>query len=255
MKASLFVTCLADTMFPDTGRATVSLLERLGVEVGFPTAQTCCGQMHVNTGYRRQATQLLRGFVDTFEDSDVVVVPSSSCVATARHHYPRLAADTGDRALVQRVERLLPKVFELTEFLVDVLGVVDVGAYFPHRVTYHASCHSVRGAAALGERPYRLLSAVRGLTLLDLPQSQECCGFGGTFSVKNHEVSVAMGADKARHVRETGAQVLVAADRSCLMHLSGLLSRNRSGIQVLHLAEVLARTDQPATVGNGRRAS
>lgn len=246
MRVALFVTCLADTMFPQTGRATVEVLERLGVRVAFPTAQTCCGQMHVNTGYRRRATTIMKGFLDTFEGYDAVVAPSSSCVANVRHQFPKLAAETGDAALVRRVDELTPRVFELTEYLVDELKVEDVGAYFPHRVTYHSSCHSIR-SLTLDDRPYRLLRAVRGLTLVDLPNREECCGFGGTFSVKNADVSVAMGADKARHVRESGAQVLVAADRSCLMHVGGLLSRSRSGVEVMHLAEVLAHTD----AGNG----
>lgn len=242
MRVALFVTCLNDTLFPDTGKATVEVLERLGVEVGFPAGQTCCGQMHVNSGYRDQARTILRGFLDAFEPYETVVAPSSSCVGTIRHQYPALAAEAGDPGLVRRVEEMTPKVLDLSEFLVDVLGVEDVGAYFPHRVTYHSTCHSLRGIG-LGERPYRLLRAVRGLTLVDLPDHEECCGFGGTFSIKNPDVSVAMGADKVRHVRETGAQVLVAADRSCLMHLGGLLSRSRGGVQVMHLAEVLAHTD------------
>jgi L-lactate dehydrogenase complex protein LldE len=250
MKVALFVTCLVDTMFPNTGRATVELLERLGVTVEFPTGQTCCGQMHVNTGYRSQATRIMKGFLDAFEGYDTVVAPSASCVGTVRHLFPALAALAGDPGLERRVAELTPRVFDLSEFLVDVLKVEDVGAYFPHHVTYHSTCHS-RRVVELGDRPYLLLRAVRGLTLLDLPSSEECCGFGGTFSVKNPDVSVAMGADKVRHVRETGAQILVAADRSCLMHLGGLLSRSRSGVEVMHLAEVLARTDAPA----GRRAS
>jgi L-lactate dehydrogenase complex protein LldE len=250
MTVALFVTCLADTMFPQTGRATVEVLERLGVRVVFPPDQTCCGQMHVNTGYRDRATKIMTGFLDTFEGYDAVVAPSSSCVATVRHQFPVLAAEAGDPALVRRVEEISSRVFELTEFLLDELGVEDVGAYFPHSVTYHSSCHSLR-SLTLDDRPYRLLRAVRGLTLVDLPNSDECCGFGGTFSVKNRDVSVAMGSDKARHVRETGAQVLVAADRSCLMHVGGLLSRSRSGVEVMHLAEVLARTDRrPAEVGS-----
>jgi len=242
MKVALFVTCLNDAMFPHTGQATVEVLERVGAGVAFPTGQTCCGQMHVNTGYRDQARGLMRSFVETFEGYEQVVAPSSSCVATVRHHFPVLAAESGDADLVRRVGDLVPRVHDLSEFLLDVMQVEDVGAYFPHRVTYHSTCHSLRGLH-LGERPYRLLRAVRGLTLLDLPESQECCGFGGTFSVKNPDVSVAMGSDKARHVRETGAQVLVAADRSCLMHIGGLLSRQRSGVQVRHLAEVLASTE------------
>jgi L-lactate dehydrogenase complex protein LldE len=256
MKVALFVTCLVDTMFPDTGRATVEVLERLGVTVEFPSGQTCCGQLHVNTGYRAQATTIMRGFLDAFDGYETVVAPSASCVGTVRHHFGTLAAEAGDAGLARRVEELAGRVHDLSEYLVDVLGVEDVGAYFPHQVTYHSTCHS-RRAIGLGDRPYRLLRAVRGLTLLDLPSAEECCGFGGTFSVKNPDVSVAMGADKVRHVRETGAQILVAADRSCLMHLGGLLSRSRSGVEVMHLAEVLAHTDggTGSTRSNGRRAS
>jgi len=242
MEVALFVTCLADTMFPRTGTATVELLERLGVQVAFPPEQTCCGQMHVNTGYRQRATTIMQGFLGAFEGYDAVVAPSSSCVATVRHQFPKLAAESSDPSLARRVEAIVPRVFELSEYLIDVLKVEDVGAYFPHTVTYHSSCHALR-SLKLDERPYRLLRAVRGLTLLDLPNSEECCGFGGTFSVKNPDVSVAMGSDKARHVRDSGAQVLVAVDRSCLMHIGGLLSRSRSGVQVMHLAEVLAHTD------------
>ncbi|AEH11530.1 (Fe-S)-binding protein [Candidatus Frankia meridionalis] len=241
VKAALFVTCFNDTAFPGTGKATVELLRRLGVEVDFPPAQTCCGQMHVNTGYRDEAVPLVRGFVEAFEGYDAVVTPSASCAGTIRHLHARLAAERGDAALRDAVARTAPRVYELAEFLVDVLGVVDVGAYFPHRVAYHPTCHSLR-ALGLGDRPQQLLRAVRGLTLVDLPAAEECCGFGGTFSIKNADVSVAMGADKARHVRQTGAEVLVAADNSCLAHIGGLLSRWRSGVRVLHLAEVLAGT-------------
>ncbi len=242
MKVALFVTCLNDALFPNTGRATVEVLERAGASVVFPTGQTCCGQMHVNTGYREQGTALMRSFLDVFEGYERVVAPSSSCVATVRHYYPSLAAESGDASLVQRVAELSSRVHDLSEFLIDVAQVEDVGAYFPHRVTYHTTCHSLRGLQ-LGERPYRLLRAVRGLTLLDLANSEECCGFGGTFSVKNPDVSLAMAADKARHVSDTGAEVLVAADRSCLMNIGGLLSRQRSGVKVMHLAEVLASTE------------
>ncbi|WP_250285432.1 (Fe-S)-binding protein, partial [Frankia sp. CiP1_Cm_nod2] len=256
MKAALFVTCFNDTAFPGTGKATVELLERLGVEVDFPPAQTCCGQMHLNTGYRDEAVPLVRGFVEAFEGYDAVVTPSASCAGTIRHLYARLAAERGDAALRDAVARTAPRVYELTEFLVDVLGVVDVGAYFPHRVAYHPTCHSLR-VLGLGDRPQRLLRAVRGLTLVDLPAAEECCGFGGTFAIKNADVSVAMGADKARHVRETGAEVLVAADSSCLAHIGGLLSRWRSGVRVLHLADVLAGTGDtpPAPAASGSAAS
>ena len=239
------MTCLNDTMFPSTGQATVRLLNRLGVDVEFPTAQTCCGQMHVNSGYVREAIPVVRAFVDAFAGYDAIVAPSGSCVASAREQHKIVAARSGDRGLMRAVDELTPHVYELSEFIVDKLGVVDVGAYFPHRVTMHPTCHSAR-LLRVGDRPAQLLNAVRGITMVDLPASEECCGFGGTFSLKNPDVSVAMGADKARHVRESGAEVLVAGDNSCLMHISGLLTRQRSGIRVMHLAEILASTEDAA---------
>jgi len=245
VKVALFVTCLNDTMFPSTGQATVKLLNRLGVDVEFPTAQTCCGQMHVNSGYVPEAIPVVRAFVDAFAGYDAVVAPSGSCVASVREQHKIVAARSGDRALMGAVEALTPHVYELSEFLIDVLGKEDVGAYFPHRVTMHPTCHSTR-LLGVGDRPERLLRAVRGITLIDLPAAEECCGFGGTFSLKNPDVSVAMGADKARHVRESGAEVLVAGDNSCLMHIGGLLTRQRAGIRVMHLAEILASTEEVA---------
>jgi L-lactate dehydrogenase complex protein LldE len=242
VKVALFVTCLNDTMFPSTGQATVRLLNRLGVDVEFPTAQTCCGQMHVNSGYVREAIPVVRTFVDAFAGYDAVVAPSGSCVASAREQHKIVAARSGDRGLMRAVDELSPHVYELSEFIVDKLGVVDVGAYFPHRVTMHPTCHSTR-LLGVGDRPDRLLRAVRGITMVDLPAAEECCGFGGTFSLKNPDVSVAMGSDKARHVRESGAEVLVAGDNSCLMHIGGLLTRQQAGIRVMHLAEILASTE------------
>jgi Fe-S oxidoreductase len=242
MKVGLFVTCLNDTMFPQTGQAVVRLLSRLGVDVDFPTAQTCCGQMHVNSGYVPEAIPLVRSFVDAFAGYDAVVTPSGSCAASVRHQHQVVAQRSGDRTLVREVDDLSPRVYELSEFLVDVLGVVDVGAYFPHRVTMHPTCHSTR-LLGVGDRPDKLLRAVRGITMVDLPAAEECCGFGGTFSLKNPDVSVAMGADKARHIRDSGAEVLVAGDNSCLMHIQGLLTRQRAGIRVMHLAEILATTE------------
>ncbi|AIJ24773.1 (Fe-S)-binding protein [Amycolatopsis methanolica] len=241
----LMVTCMNDALFPDTGRAVVTLLRRLGVEVGFPAKQTCCGQPMVNTGYLDEAVPLLRNHLDAFVGCEAVVVPSGSCAGSVRHQHRILAERSGDPGLVRAVEQA-PPVYELTEYLVDVLGVVDVGAYFPHRVTYHPTCHSLR-MLGVGDRPTRLLRGVRGLTLLELPAADECCGFGGTFAVKNADTSVAMGSDKARHVRESGAEVLVAGDNSCLMHIGGLLSRERSGIRVMHLAEILAATETTRT--------
>ncbi len=245
MRVALQVTCINDALFPDVGIATVRLLERLGVVVDFPSAQTCCGQPMVNTGYLDEAVPVVRNFVDAFGGYDAVVTPSGSCAASARHQHSMVAKRSGDPGLQAAVEVLSPRVYELSEFLVDVLGVSDVGAYFPHSVTFHPTCHSVR-MAHVGDRPQRLLRSVRGIALVDLPHSEECCGFGGTFAVKNAETSVAMGSDKARHVRESGAEVLVAGDSSCLMHIGGLLSRQRSGVRVMHLAEVLASTEPGA---------
>ncbi|HET6920947.1 MAG TPA: (Fe-S)-binding protein [Jiangellaceae bacterium] len=241
MKVALQVTCVNDAMFPETGRATVRLLRRLGVDVEFPAGQTCCGQPMVNTGYLDEAIPAVRRYVEAFAGYDAVVTPSGSCAGSVRHQHAVVARRAGDTTLIDAVAQLSPRVYELSEFLVDVLGVDDVGAYFPHRVTYHPTCHSLR-LLGVGDRPRRLLEAVRGITLVDLPAAEECCGFGGTFAIKNADTSVAMGADKARRVRETDAEVLVAGDNSCLMHIGGLLSRQRAGVRVMHLAEVLATT-------------
>ncbi|MGI5486515.1 (Fe-S)-binding protein [Microtetraspora malaysiensis] len=234
MRVALFITCVNDTLFPGTGKATVTLLRRLGVDVAFPRAQTCCGQMHVNTGYREEGVRLARHFAEVFGGYDAVVVPSGSCGAMVREQYPRLAPAA--------TEEVVPKVYELSEFLIDVLGVTDVGAYFPHRVTYHPTCHSLRGLH-LGDRPLRLLRNVRGLELVPLPGAEECCGFGGTFAVKNPAISAAMCADKVGNVMATGAEVLCAADNSCLMHIGGTLTRQKTGVKIMHLAEILAATE------------
>ena len=241
MRVSLFVTCLGDTLFPDTGRATVALLERLGVEVDFPPAQTCCGQMHINTGYEHEALGLVRRFVAAFDRSELIVAPSASCVATVREDYPRLAAQAGDPGLERAVAEIVPRTCELTELLVDRLGVTDVGAAFPHAVTYHSTCHSLR-TLVLGDRPLTLLRAVRGLELRELPRADECCGFGGTFAVKNADTSLAIGVDKVQAILDTGAEYCVAVDSSCLMHIGGVLRRRRLGPRTIHLAELLAST-------------
>jgi L-lactate dehydrogenase complex protein LldE len=241
MHASLFITCFNDTLFPRTGQATVEILERLGHVVDFPSRQTCCGQMHVNSGYQDEALPLVRRFIDVFADAEVVVSPSASCVGMVREHYPQLAELCGDAGLVREAREVASRVFELSEFLVDRLGVEDVGAVFPHRVTFHPTCHSVR-ALGVGDRPLRLLRAVRGIDLVDLPAAEECCGFGGTFAVKNADTSTAMLSDKVRHVLGTGAEACVAVDNSCLMHIGGALRRMRAGTRVMHLAEVLAAT-------------
>jgi L-lactate dehydrogenase complex protein LldE len=242
VRASIFITCLTDTLFPQTGQAMVSLLERLGVTVDFPREQTCCGQMHFNTGYVRETVPLIRRFVRTFADSELIVAPSASCAAMVREHYARAAADAGDTRLSAEIEGLAPRVLELSELLVDRLQTCDVGAYFPHRVTYHPTCHGLR-LLQLGDRPLKLLSAVRGLDYVELPQSSECCGFGGTFAVKNADTSIAMLSDKVRAILDTGAEVCTAADNSCLMNIGGALSRQRTGVRTMHLAEILASTE------------
>jgi L-lactate dehydrogenase complex protein LldE len=238
VKVALFVTCLVDGVYPSVGKATVTLLERLGVTVEVPMSQTCCGQMHTNTGYGEKALPLVRGFADAFAGYDAVVAPSASCVGSVRHQHGLLAAGT---PLAERVQETASRTYELTEFLIDVLGVEDVGARYPHRVTYHPTCHGLR-LLRLGDRPQRLLSHVRDLDLVELPGAEQCCGFGGTFAMKNADVSGAMLTDKTAAIRTTGATVCTAADSSCLMHIGGGLDRLRSGVRSIHLAEILAAT-------------
>jgi len=243
MRVGLFVTCYNDLLFPEVGRATVSLLRRLGQDVEFPQDQTCCGQIHFNTGYRDECVPLVRQFTKAFAGYDAIVTPSASCAAMVRHHHETVAdharRTSGDTKLSGSVADVAPHVYELSEFLIDVLGVVDVGARFDGEVTFHPTCHSQR-LLGIGDRPMRLLSAVQGLTVVPLPNDDECCGFGGTFAVKNMETSVAMGNDKVSDVLSTGAPTLVSSDTSCLMHIGGLLSRQGKSVRVMHLAQVLA---------------
>ena len=239
MRVALFITCFNDTLFPETGRATVEVLERLGIEVDFPVEQTCCGQMHFNTGYQREAIPLVRRFVEIFSPYDAVVAPSGSCVGMVRELYPMAANLAKDSRLAEKVEELAPKVFELSEFLVKEFKVTDVGAYYPHRVTYHPTCHSLR-MLKVGDAPLELLRNVRGMDLVELPEAKECCGFGGTFAVKNADTSAAMLGDKIRRVLDTEAEVCAAGDNSCLMHIGGGLRRLRAGVEAVHLAQILA---------------
>ncbi|HET7571211.1 MAG TPA: (Fe-S)-binding protein [Gaiellaceae bacterium] len=223
MRIALFTTCLGDTLFPEAALATATVLERLGHEVVFPEEQTCCGQLHANSGYAREAARLGRRFERVFAGFDAVVAPSSSCVASVRE---RLGADD---------------VYELSEFLVRRLEVEDVGARFPARVAYHPSCHSLR-AARVGDAPERLLRNVRELELVELPRADECCGFGGTFALKNAETSSAMLADKCDALAASGAEVCTAVDGSCLLQIDGGLSRRGDAVRTVHLAEILAAT-------------
>jgi L-lactate dehydrogenase complex protein LldE len=239
MRASLFITCYNDTLFPETGRAVVRLLERLGVALEFNPGQTCCGQMHANTGFRAEAFSQAKRFVRLYRDSEAVVIPSTSCVAMIRDQYPGLFAELGNEALHKEFEVLLPRIHELSEFLIDELEVEDVGAYFPHSVTYHASCHGLRGLH-VGDRPFRLLNKVRGLELIPLGNLDRCCGFGGTFSIKNAEVSSAMLSTKLQDVLPTRAEYCTALDNSCLMHLGGAMHREFAPVRTIHLAQILA---------------
>jgi L-lactate dehydrogenase complex protein LldE len=243
LQISLFIACYNDTLFPETGKAVVALLERLGHTVEFRSAQTCCGQMHYNTGYQKEALPMMRHFLETFRNAEVICIPSSSCVAMIRDHYPKMAAHSGDSVLIKDMDDLLPRIFELSELLVDKLGVTDVGAFFPHTVTLHPSCHSLR-TLHVGDKPAQLLRSVRGLQLIELQEADQCCGFGGTFAVKNPDVSAAMLSDKITCVLDTRAEICTALDNSCLMHIAGALSRQRTGVRCLHLAEILASTER-----------
>ena len=242
MQIALFATCIGDAVSPEAPKAVVQVLERLDHEVAFPAEQTCCGQMHVNSGYRPEALRLARRFVELFEPFEAVVSPSSSCVGAVRELYQALAAESGDQALAQRMRDLAGRVYELSELLVDRLGVTDVGASFPHRVVYHPTCHSLR-VTRVGEAPTRLLAAVRGLELLELDRAEECCGFGGTFALKNAETSSAILADKCAAIEASGAEVCTAVDGSCLLQIGGGLSRRGDAVRTLHLAEILAATE------------
>lgn len=245
LKVALFATCITDTMKPSVPRAVVTVLERLGCTVEYPTKQTCCGQIMANTGYFDEAVGTVRNYVDAFAGYDHIVAPSGSCVGSVRHQHVMLAEHAGDAGLARDAAVTSRNTYDLSEFLVDVLGVLDVGARFPHRVTYHPSCHSIR-IAKVGDRPQQLLEHVEGIDLVPLPNALECCGFGGTFSLKNPDMSVAMASDKAGHVRSTGAEYLVAGDHACLMNIGGVLHRQRSGIRTIHLAEILASTKEDA---------
>ncbi len=239
MRLALFVACFNDALFPEVGRATVRILEALGHEVIFPEAQTCCGQVHFNTGYWDACGPLVRRFTDAFAEYDAVVTPSASCAAMVRRHHGTVAQHTGDAALEAAAADLAPRVHELTEFLLDIDGAPVPAEPFPHAVAIHPTCHSSR-LLAIGDRPGRLLAAVPELRLVELPGAEQCCGFGGTFAIKNEATSVAMGIDKVASIEASGADVLTAADTSCLMHIGGLLSRRRSRVRVMHLAEILA---------------
>jgi L-lactate dehydrogenase complex protein LldE len=244
MRVSLFITCVVDQLYPRVGEAVVELLTRLGVEVTFNPEQTCCGQPAYNTGYRREARAVAAQTLDLLErelqTADYVVAPSGSCTAMVKRFYPELFS--GEPETRARAERVGGRCYELSQFLVDVLGVVDVGAAFDGRVTYHDSCHLLR-ELGVSEAPRTLIRAVAGAEFVEMKDSAVCCGFGGTFSFKYPEISAAIGAEKAANVERSGADVVVACDSGCLMQTADMLSRRGSAARCLHLAELLASHD------------
>ncbi|MCM3689653.1 (Fe-S)-binding protein [Kocuria rosea] len=247
MRIALFATCIVDAMYPRVALATVRVLERLGHEVVFPPGQGCCSQMHVNSGYFADAVPVVRNHVEAFSaaDYDVAVAPSGSCVASLGHQQPMIARTAGDEDLARAAEAVAGTTYELSQLLVDVLGVSDaagqLGSWFPHRVTYHPSCHGMR-LLRLGDRQKDLVRSVAGLEFVELPDAEECCGFGGTFSFKVPEVSAAMAEEKIGNIVATGAELCTGGDASCLMHLGGAMARRGTGVGTVHFAEILAST-------------
>lgn len=250
MRIAVFSTCIADAMFPQAPQATTVLLERLGHQVVFPKGQACCGQMHINSGYFEDALPLVRNHVKVFSpilngEWDAIVVPSGSCTGSIKHQQAMIAERAGDKRLAEKSRIIAENTWDLPALLTEFLGVEDVGAYFPHSVTYHPTCHSMR-ITRVGDAPSRLLSKVAGATILPLPDAEQCCGFGGTFSMKYPEVSTALATEKARAATSTNAEVLVADDYSCLMNIMGRMSRLGLGMRAMHISEVLAGTkDRP----------
>ncbi|WP_419878130.1 (Fe-S)-binding protein [Brevibacillus centrosporus] len=236
MKVSLFITCLSDALYPRVGEAMVRILARYGIEVHFPEAQTCCGQPAFNSGYWDEARTSAQTLIQAFADSDYVISPSGSCTGMIHHYYPKLFEN--DPQLLAKANALREKTYEFTQFLVNVLGITDLGAVFPHKVTYHPSCHGSR-LLGIKQEPLQLMEQVKGLDLVPLPFAEDCCGFGGTFAVKMSDISGAMVTEKADHVLETEAEVLVGLDLGCLMNISGNLRFRGKPVRVMHLAELL----------------
>ncbi|QIZ07244.1 (Fe-S)-binding protein [Priestia megaterium] len=235
MKVTLFATCIVDMFQSNVGKATVELLERLGCEIDFPESQVCCGQPSYNSGYVKESKEAMKRMIDTFIDAEYIVSPSGSCI-TMFHEYPHIFKD--DPVWEPKAKKLAEKSFELTQFIVDVMKIEDVGARFEGSVTYHTSCHMTR-LLGVKKAPMVLLSNVKGLKFTELPGKEQCCGFGGTFSIKMAQISEQMVDEKVRHVEETGAEYLIGADAACLMNIGGRIDRVGKPIKVLHIAEVL----------------
>ncbi len=234
---TLFIQCLVDTLYPEVGDALVRVFDRLGMALAYPEGQTCCGQPAFNSGYRREAAAIARRFIELFEAAEVIVCPSGSCVAMVRHHYPELFQD--DPAMQARAVAIGKRTFEFTQYLVDVLGITDLGAVFPATVTYHDSCHLAR-ILGIRHQPRQLLGQVRGLQLVEMDNADTCCGFGGTFSVNYPEISLALADEKIVQIERSGADTVVGCDVSCLMQIRGRMARQKKTIRVLHIAQVLA---------------
>ena len=234
--ATLFIQCLVDTIYPEVGEAMVEILRRQGVTLNCPTDQTCCGQPAFNSGYRREARAAARHFIGVFENAELIVCPSGSCVNMVRHHYPQLFQ--AEHRWLQRAQALAARTYEFTEYLVDVLGVEDVGARYLGRVTYHDSCHLLRGIG-VKEQPRALLRQVKGAEFVEMERSDQCCGFGGAFSVKYADISTAMVSEKVKFIVESGADTVVGCDMGCLMNIEGMLSRMGSTVKVMHIAQIL----------------
>lgn len=235
--ATLFIQCLVDVMYPEVGLAMLKIFDKLGIPVDCPTEQTCCGQPAFNAGYRQQAKVAARRFIEIFENKEVIVCPSGSCVAMVRHHYPQLF--DGEPPWQRRAEAVAAKTYELTQYLVDVLGIDELGARYSGKLTYHDSCHALR-TLGIREQPRQLIAKVAGAELVEMNESERCCGFGGSFAVKYPDISTAMVADKADQIIATGADAVVGIDISCLMNIQGLLSRRKSPVKSVHIAELLA---------------
>lgn len=235
--AALFIPCLVDSTYPEVGEAMVDLLRRLGVRPVYPDGQTCCGQPSFNAGYRSEARAAARRFVEVFEGYGTIVCPSGSCVTMVRHHYGQLFEQ--DPAWVDRARRVARRTFELSEYLVDILEVVDVGAVFKGRVTYHDSCHLFH-SLGVGEQPRRLIRSVAGTEFVEMPDADQCCGFGGVFSVKYPDISAALLEDKVANIVRTGADTVVGCDIGCLMNIEGMLHRKNIPVRAMHIAQLLA---------------
>jgi len=237
-KVTLFIQCLVDAVWPQVAEAMVRVLQKLGLSLECPTDQTCCGQPAYNSGYRREACIAAKRFIEIFEGSEIIVSPSGSCVHMVRHHYPELFCD--NPAWRQRAQRIAARIYEFTEFLVDVLGVEDVGAHFNGRITYHDSCQLLRGIG-VKDQPRRLLRHVAGAEFVEMKNSDYCCGFGGSFAVKYPDISAAMVNDKVDHIIHSGARAVIGCDTGCLLNIAGAVSRRSLSIQTLHIAQLLAK--------------